>query len=130
MLNTILKVGVIARLLPLLKPRFRGLLISFSVIAIILLTHNEYLIYVQVTEYARHLTLSFYIKWASIGLTVFAYLMTIEHGIRVRSKAGTEEIIIPLTQGTVPAREDGYNFARQPRKLQTRGERILSGSRD
>ena len=106
MLNTILKVGVIARLLPLLKPRFRGLLISFSVIAIILLAHNEYLIYVQVTEYARHLTLSFYIKWASIGLTVFAYLMTIERGIRVRSKAGTEEIIIPLTQGTVPAGED------------------------
>jgi hypothetical protein len=129
-LNTILKVGVIARLLPLLKPRFRGLLISFSVIAIILLAHNEYLIYVQVTEYARHLTLSFYIKWASIGLTVFAYLMTIERGIRVRSKADTEEIIIPLTQGTVPAGEDGYNFARQPRKLQTRGERILSGSRD
>ena len=76
MLNSLLKLTLVAALVRWLKPRYRMIVISAILILVVNLAHSEYIEYVTITSQFDYLELSYllkYVFWVTI-LAVYYFV--------------------------------------------------------
>lgn len=112
-----LKAGAAIQVWRWLKPRLLGLVVLIGSIVAILIAHSEYLNYVDRTGNADNVGMSYLFKWVGMLLVIFAYgiynWFTIKRALHRRALATEQDNRM----------EDGFDFLRQKRKLESRKER-------
>ena len=126
MLNQLLKVTLISSLLLWLRPRWRGLLtLSVSVVLVHVL-HGEYLGYVELSGNDAFLVWSFVLKWLALLCAVTVYLvMTLSSSRGEQSGEGHRRIKGPASSPP-EGEDDGFEFLRRKKNLDSRAEKLLS----
>lgn len=136
MLNQLLKFTLFTTVWLWLKPRWRGLLALAVFVLMVNILHSEYLDYVELSGEKQHLVWSFAIKWALIilGLAVYALATSLmgKPAATSKKKAGKK---VPDSKaatgddGTKPAGDDGFDFLRKKKVLETRADKLISGKK-
>lgn len=125
MLNHLLKAGIYLKLALWIKPRFKGLVISFGLILITWLAHSEYLGYVDRSENNEFLEASYLIKWAIIILICIGY------GFFTRKRpkeSSPDKQTVAKNTDTVKENineDDGFDFLRGKARLDSKADKIL-----
>lgn len=111
-----LKAGAAIQVWRWLRPRLLGLVVLVASIAAILIAHSEYLNYVDRTGNADNVGLSYLYKWVGLLLVVLTYgiynWFSIKRALNRRALAIEQDD--PM--------EDGFDFLRQKRKLESRND--------
>jgi len=127
MLNQLLKFTLISSLFLWLKPRWRGLLALSALVILVHVLHGEYLGYVALSDDRSMLVWSYVFKWTVLTLGVLSYIFLALFGSKARTSyaRGARKNINAPTETTVSV-DDGFDFLRQKKQLQSRAEIILS----
>jgi hypothetical protein len=128
MFSQLLKITLFTSLWLWLKPRWRGLLALVVFIVLVTLGHREYLDYVQLSGDKEFLVWSFLVKWVLIALGLLAYFLLVVmwptpvKGKAVKAGKNKSEV---TGVSTGAAQDDGFDFLRQKKQLQSRAEKLL-----
>jgi hypothetical protein len=125
-----------------LKPRWLGSLIFVGVILLTTLLHDEYVEYVDITQQARFLVLSYAIKWG-INLSALAgfivYSLPKASAPAPRRKDSTRSQATAITESNQGAEQasrespgehigtkgDGFDFLRHKKTLKGKGDQLI-----
>jgi hypothetical protein len=133
MLNQILKFTLVSSLLLWLKPRWRGLLALVVSVVMIHVVHGEYLGYVELSGNQAWLLWSYALKWLALLFCILVYLYYTFGGVGQllnrdvaddngqRSTPRAPEV----SAGEQSAGDDGFDFLRDKKTLESRAEKIL-----
>ena len=130
MLNQLLKVTLISSFLLWLRPRWRGMLALSLVVILVHVLHAEYLGYVELSGNDALLIWSFVVKWSALVVAVIVYLvMTLTRpqgktsavDSRRKKNSSASEI------ASSPDENDGFEFLRNKKRLESRAEKMLLG---
>ncbi|GAB5451763.1 MAG: hypothetical protein Hals2KO_20910 [Halioglobus sp.] len=131
MLNQLLRFTLVSGALLWLRPRWKGLLALIVFVVLVHVLHGEYLGYVELSGNDEFLVWSFVLKWLALVSGVLAYLF-----LAVLRTAGGTVSSIDLSKSTelsaakkptqIPAKNDGFDFLRDKKQLQTRAEKLLN----
>ncbi|MDG2045886.1 MAG: hypothetical protein P8J79_01615 [Halioglobus sp.] len=130
MLNQLLKFTLISSVLLWLKPRWRGLL-ALSVVVIAIHTfHGEYLDYAERSGDYSFLLWSYIIKWIALTAAVLLYIVCTIAGQNKQMPRVDETRIKKNSRGNAPpSADDGFDFLRTKRHLQSRADKILASNK-
>ncbi len=130
MLNQLLKFTLISSLLLWLKPRWRGLL-ALSVLVVAIHTfHSEYLDYSERSGDHSFLVWSYILKWAALAATVLLYMVYMIAGQNSRAQSvGKAHINKKGTVATSAVADDGFDFLREKKHLQSRADKIVASKK-
>jgi len=117
-----LKIGAVIVTGRFLKPRFKGLLALIAFWFIIRFLHNEYLSYVSLSGDTQHLILASLIKITLYLLAFLIYVFMVERRILMRSST---EIEAQQMQARTAGTDDGFDFLRQKKKLDSPTDQLL-----
>lgn len=130
MLNQILKFTVITSIWLWLKPRWRALLAFVISIVIITVAHREYVNYVEISGNQTFLIWSYILKWSALLISTIAYWLVSAWGISVKKSASTMTASEPVRPAPrVEGQDDGFDFIRSKKKLNSQAEKLLEESR-
>jgi hypothetical protein len=130
MLNQILKFTVITSIWLWLKPRWRALLAFVISIVIITVAHREYVNYVEISGNQTFLIWSYILKWSALLVSTIAYWLVSAWGIGVKKSAITRAVSEPARPAPrVEGQDDGFDFIRSKKKLNSQAEKLLEESR-
>lgn len=111
-----LKAGAAIQAWRWLRPRLLGIVVLIASIAAILIAHSEYLNYVDRTGNADNVGMSYLFKWVGLLLVVLVYgiynWFSIKRALHRRAVALEQD----------DRMEDGFDFLRQKRKLDSRND--------
>ena len=126
MLNQLLKVTLFATVWLWLKPRWRGLAVLLIFVVLVNLLHAEYLGYVELSENKDFLIWSYLVKWLLLFAAVITYIALPIRGNSGNSSAGTlSRQKPPLSTGGATNEDDGFDFLRDKKELQSRADKLL-----
>ena len=127
MLNQLLKFTLLSSFLLWLKPRWRGLLALCVLVVLVHVLHGEYLGYVELSDDRSMLVWSYVFKWTVLALGVFSYIFLSLFGSKARtSYTGGPRKKPNAPRETTGSVDDGFDFLRHKKQLQSRAEIILS----
>lgn len=136
MLNQLLRFTLVSSALLWLRPRWRGLLALTASVVLIHILHGEYLGYVELSGNSDFLVLSYVCKWVALTVVVSLYVLLAVYGLKspVR-KRGTAlpDAYSPAkaehaeTGGakTGAVRDDGFDFLRAKKTLESRADKVI-----
>jgi len=117
-----LKIGAVIVTGRFLQPRFKGLLALIAFWFIVRFLHAEYLSYVSLSGDTQHLILASLIKIALYLLAFLVYVLSVERRILKRSAS---EIEARQLQAREAGTDDGFDFLRQKKKLDSPTDQLL-----
>ena len=129
MLNQLLKVTLISSFLLWLRPRWRGMLALSAVVILVHVLHAEYLGYVELSGNDGLLIWSFVAKWSALVVAVTVYLvmtLTRPQGKISAVDSRRKKNLSPGEIASLPAEDDGFEFLRKKKRLESRAEKMLS----
>lgn len=130
MLNQLLKFTLISSLLLWLKPRWRGLLALSALVITVHIFHGEYLDYAERSDNHAFLVWSYIIKWAALTAGVLLYMVYMIAGQNNRVQSVDETRIKKKRRGnTLPMADDGFDFLRKKRHLQSHADKIVASNK-
>ena len=130
MLNQLLKFTLISSLLLWLKPRWRGLLALSAVVIAIHTFHGEYLDYAERSGDNSFLVWSYVIKWTALTAGVLLYMVYMIAGQNNRMQSVDEtRIKKKRRENLLPMADDGFDFLRNKRHLQSHADKIVASNR-
>lgn len=130
MLNQLLKVTLISSFLLWLRPRWRGMMALALVVVLVHVLHAEYLGYVELSGNDALLIWSFVVKWSVLAVAVTVYLaMTLTRQQGKSAPMDSRRKKNPPAGKAFPSRseDDGFEFLRKKKRLESRAEKMLSG---
>ena len=111
-----------------LKPRWKVLVATVFTVLTVNYLHAEYLSYVEVSENTTYLVTSYLLKFSLNAVVLLGGI------IRLRSKSPSQEKVgdIQGLQGSnlAPSPDDGFDFLRGKKTLDSRSEKILKKKAD
>jgi len=127
MLNQLLRFTLVSSVLLWLRPRWRGLLVLAAFVVMVHLLHGEYLRYVELSQNQSFLVWSYGIKWLAlvIGVSVYMLFAFPSSGNRNRMKMGAAQEPSDRQPDATVA-DDGFDFLRRKKSLESRAEKVLS----
>ena len=130
MLNQLLKFTLVSSLLLWLRPRWRSLLALSALVILVHVLHGEYLGYVELSGNQSLLIWSYVLKWLVLVAGVVGYIFYVMSGPRSRPSGSPvgRSGMLPET-GPDHCANDGFDFIRDKKQLQTRAEKIISQDR-
>ena len=106
-----------------LKPRIKGLLILAAFWFLVSFLHGEYRDYVELSGNTDYLITAALTKIGLYILGFVIYVLTVERKILNRTQAEIEKkVMVENPQH----RDDGFDFIRQKKKLQTPADKLLN----
>jgi hypothetical protein len=132
MLNQLLKFTLISSLLLWLKPRWRGLLALCALVLMVHTFHGEYLDYAERSGDQSFLVWSYVIKWIALTAGVLVYMAYMITGQNNRAQSVHETRIKKKEKkkvNTIPMADDGFDFLRKKKHLQSRADKIVAGNK-
>lgn len=129
MLNQLLKFTLVSSLLIWLKPRWKGLLALCAAVILVHVIHGEYLGYVELSGERSLLLWSYVIKWTALLLAVGTYLFFLFFGARKRGAVSQHSRPAGVKAASAqpkPGSDDGFDFLRDKKSLQSRSEIIIA----
>jgi len=130
MLNQLLKVTLISSFLLWLRPRWRGMLALSLVVILVHVLHAEYLGYVELSGNDALLIVSFVVKWSVLVVAVTVYLVMTLTRPQGKISAVDSRRKKKFSAGEIDAasgEDDGFEFLRKKKRLESRAEKMLSG---
>ncbi len=131
MLNQLLRFTLVSGALLWLRPRWKGLLALIVFVVLVHVLHGEYLGYVELSGNDEFLVWSFVLKWLALVSGVLAYLF-----LAVLRTAGGKTSPTDVSKSAEspaagkpalnPAKNDGFDFLRDKKQLETRAEKLLN----
>ena len=131
MINQLLKLGALITTGRFLKPRLKGLLGILAVWLVLWFLHSEFISYVELsgdTRFVLHVTV---LKLALYALSIGLYVMLVEKKLWPKPlKAASPELIKPqqakaARPAVLPAGDDGFDFLRHKKALQSPADGLL-----
>ena len=133
MLNQLLKFTLVSSALLWLRPRWKGLLALVVFVLMVHVLHGEYLSYVELSENDEFLVWSYVVKWTALILGVLVYFLVVLSGGGSAAEPAalfeTRNKPRALPRGgaaTDSAVDDGFDFLRDKKQLQSRAEKLLA----
>lgn len=117
-----LKIGAMIAAARFLKPRLKGLLVLIAFWIVVRFMHSEYLSYVELSQDTAFLIQATFIKIGLYLLSFVIYLLTVERRILTRTE---KEIEAKQIREHPAGEDDGFDFLRQKKKLQSPAEQLL-----
>ncbi|MDG2410792.1 MAG: hypothetical protein P8M21_03025 [Halioglobus sp.] len=130
MLNQLLKVTLISSFLLWLRPRWRGMLALALVVALVHVLHAEYLGYVELSGNDALLIWSFVVKWSVLAVAITVYLamtLTRQQGKGAPMDSRRKKNAPAGKTVSFRSEDDGFEFLRKKKRLESRAEKMLSG---
>jgi len=139
-LNQLLKFTLVSSLLLWLRPRWKSLLALTAGVVLVHVFHGEYLDYVQLSGNDGFLVWSYVLKWTALLCVVGAYVAFLMLGARDKQEAGRAvgSQVAPKRKrdakaAPVPSAassgDDGFDFLRDKKHLDSRAEKIIQNKR-
>lgn len=133
MLNQLLRFTLVSSALLWLRPRWRGLLALAAAVFLIHVLHGEYLGYVELSGDRSFLIGSYVFKWVALIISVGAYLFLAVYRLKPDRKPPSARepqrqapaAGMPETKHT-PATDDGFDFLRRKKTLESRADKVIS----
>ena len=122
MINNLLKIGVLVVTGRFLKPRLKGLVVLIVFWFFIRLLHAEYISYVELSTDISFLWQASLIKIFLYALGFVVYFVVVERRILLQSNIEQEEKLI---QTRIEGKDDGFNFLREKKKLNSKSDHLL-----
>jgi hypothetical protein len=117
-----LKIGAFIVAGRFLKPRLKGLLVLIVFWLVINFLHGEYISYVELSGDTGFLISAALIKIGLYMIAFAVYVFTVERKILKRT---AKEIETKQVQERPAGEDDGFDFLRQKKKLQSPAEQLL-----
>ena len=129
LLRTVLRAASAWMIWRWLEPRWRSTLALVIGWLTVVLLHNEYVEYVQITQSIEQLWLSYVLKWIVILLGIsawiwFSFLGTRAPKATLKSAANADKPS-SASSGKNAAVDDGFDFLRHKIALESRGDKVL-----
>ena len=133
MLNSLLKITLVAAILRWLKPRYRMLGFTVVLILVVNLAHSEYIEYVSITGRFDYLELSYLLKFLLWILLLVAYYLLVE--VRVIVGRSESQLYVakpramdnPEPVGELSGDSDGFDFLRSKGRLESKVDKVIAG---
>ena len=115
------------------KNRWRSTLALALFLALTAVIHDEYIEYVELTNEARFLFASYFIKWVGIVIGVSLYvLLNVLRGASMKPKGILNRNRKPpdatlVSSLSLDDEDDGFNFLREKGRLESRAEKLING---
>ncbi len=122
MINNLLKIGVLVVTGRFLKPRLKGLIVLIGFWFVIRLLHAEYISYVELSADISFLWQASLLKIFLYVLGIVVYFVVVERRILLQSNIEQEEKLI---QTRIEGKDDGFNFLREKKKLNSKSDHLL-----
>lgn len=127
LLRTVLRAASAWMIWRWLEPRWRSTLALVAGWLTVVLLHNEYVEYVQITQSTEQLWLSYLLKWVIILSGILAWIWFSLLGTRSPKTTATSsgsKNPTPQEEQSI-AVDDGFDFLRQKTTLESRGDKVL-----
>lgn len=109
-----------------LEPRWKSTLALVIGWLTVVLIHNEYVEYVQITDRTDLLWLSYFLKWITILTGILLWVWFSLLATQPRRVAEITKTRGRDTERQTPTTgDDGFDFLRQKPKLESRGDKLL-----
>lgn len=129
LLRTVLRAASAWMIWRWLEPRWRSTLALVIGWLTVVLLHNEYVEYVQITQSIEQLWLSYVLKWIVILSGILAWIWFSFLGTRAPRatlKSAPDAAKPPSSPSSEnPAVDDGFDFLRHKTTLESRGDKVL-----
>lgn len=122
-----LKIGALIATARFLKPRLKGLLVLIAFWIVVRFLHSEYLSYVELSGDTQYLVTAALSKIILYLLAFVIYIFTVERKILALTK---QEIDAKQIQEHPAGEDDGFDFLRQKKKLQSPAEHLLQSDKN